>query len=58
MTIITTAANASGITQDLGLVDGIPPVDGQPDSPRWRPESILGDKAYDSRGARFWPATA
>ncbi|MFC9616986.1 hypothetical protein [Streptomyces sp. NPDC056938] len=32
--------------------DGIPPVAGRPGRPRRRPESILGDKAYDSRVVR------
>ncbi|WP_406224247.1 IS5 family transposase [Streptomyces canus] len=50
--VITTAANVNDITQTLALVDGIPPVAGRPGRPRRRPESILGDKAYDSRVVR------
>ncbi|MER6290935.1 transposase [Streptomyces sviceus] len=50
--IITTAANVNDITQTLALVDGIPLVAGRPGCPRRRPESILGDKAYDSRVVR------
>ena len=34
------------------MVDGIPPVAGRPGRPRRRPESVLGDKAYDSRAVR------
>ncbi|WP_159403897.1 IS5 family transposase [Streptomyces sp. NRRL S-646] len=47
--VITTAAHVNDITQTLHLVDGIPPVAGRPGQPRRRPESVLGDKAYDSR---------
>ncbi|NEA58261.1 transposase [Streptomyces sp. SID13666] len=50
--VITTAANVNDITQTLALVDGIPPVAGRPGRPRRRPESILGDEAYDSRVGR------
>ncbi|MFE3270014.1 IS5 family transposase [Streptomyces sp. NPDC059215] len=50
--VITTAANANDITQTLDLVDGILPVAGRPGRPRWRPESVLGDKAYDSKSVR------
>ncbi|MFJ5032580.1 transposase [Streptomyces sp. NPDC088560] len=50
--VITTAANVNDITQTLDLVDGIPPVAGRPGRPRRRPESILGDKTYDSKAVR------
>ncbi|MER5222857.1 IS5 family transposase [Streptomyces flaveus] len=50
--VITTAANVNDITQTLHLVDGIPPVAGRPGRPRRRPESVLGDKAYDSKAVR------
>lgn len=50
--VITTAANVSDITQTLHLVDGIPSVAGRPGGPRRRPESVLGDKAYDSKAVR------
>ncbi|MFI7349467.1 transposase [Streptomyces sp. NPDC049936] len=43
--VITTAANVNDITQTLALVDGIAPVAGQPDRPRQRPQSLLGDLA-------------
>ncbi|WP_371662593.1 transposase [Streptomyces sp. NBC_00280] len=50
--VITTAADVNDIAQTLALVDGIPRVAGRPGRPRRRPESILGDKAYDSGVAR------
>ncbi|MFF1716279.1 IS5 family transposase [Streptomyces sp. NPDC058268] len=50
--VITTAANVNDITQTLDLVDGIPPVAGRLGRPRRRPESVLGDKAYDSVAVR------
>ncbi|WP_405667079.1 transposase [Streptomyces sp. NBC_00055] len=50
--VITTAANVNDITQTINLVDGIPPVAGRPGRPRRRPESVLGDKACDSKAVR------
>ncbi|MEU2624955.1 transposase [Streptomyces sp. NPDC007157] len=50
--VITTAANVNGITQTVALVDGNPPVAGRPGRPRRRTETVLGDKAYDSRAVR------
>ncbi|MFF1570601.1 IS5 family transposase [Streptomyces sp. NPDC058293] len=50
--VMTTAANVNGITQTRNLGDGIPPVAGRPGRPRRRPESVLGDKAYDSKAVR------
>lgn len=50
--VITTAANVNDITQTRALVDGIQPVAGRPGHPRRRPESVLGDKAYDSTAVR------
>ncbi|WP_405966002.1 IS5 family transposase (plasmid) [Streptomyces sp. NBC_00723] len=47
-----TAANVNDVTQTLALVDGIPPVAGKPGRPRRRPDSLLGDKAYDSKAVR------
>lgn len=51
--MITTAANVNDITQTINLVDGIPPIAGRPGRPRRRPESVLGDKAYDSKAVRL-----
>ncbi|MFJ1643113.1 MULTISPECIES: transposase [unclassified Streptomyces] len=50
--VITTTANVNDITQTDNLIDGIPPVAGRPGRPRRRPESILGNKAYDSKAVR------
>ncbi|GHC67042.1 hypothetical protein GCM10010507_51270 [Streptomyces cinnamoneus] len=50
--MITTAANVNDVTRTLALVDGIPPVAGRPGRPRKRPESLLGDKGYDSNPNR------
>ena len=49
---VTTAVNVNDVTQTLALVDGIPPVAGRPGRPRRRPDSLLGDKAYDSKAVR------
>ncbi|MFI5634058.1 transposase [Streptomyces sp. NPDC051664] len=49
---ITTGANVNDITQTLVLVDGAPPTAGRVGRPRRRPDSLLGDKAYDSRAVR------
>ncbi len=46
--MITTAASVNDVTQTLALVDGIPPVAGRVGHPRKRPDSLLGDKGYDS----------
>lgn len=48
----TTAANVNEGTQLLPLVDAVPPVAGQPGHPRQRPESLYGDRAYDSEPKR------
>lgn len=50
--VITTAANVNDVTQTLALVDGIPPVAGRAGRPRRRPDSLLGDKGYDSNPNR------
>ncbi|WP_443051462.1 transposase [Streptomyces sp. NBC_00234] len=50
--VTTTAANVNDITGTLAPVDGIPPLAGRPGRPRWRPESVLGDKAHDSKAVR------
>lgn len=40
------------MTQLLPLVAAIPPVRGKRGRPRRRPERVLGDRAYDSKGHR------
>src|SRR3954453_2839758 len=44
----TTPANAPHCTPMTGLVDAIPPVRGKPGRPRRRPESLYGDRGFDS----------
>ncbi|MEU9174753.1 transposase [Streptomyces sp. NPDC048420] len=44
---------SSAITQTLALVDGMPPVAGRPGRPRRRPDTLLGDKGYDSQANRL-----
>ncbi len=50
--VITTAANVNDVTHTVALVDGIPSVAGRPGRPRRRPDSLLGDKGYDSHPHR------
>ncbi|MEW2051132.1 transposase [Streptomyces sp. NPDC005476] len=50
--VSTTAAKVNDLTQTLALVDGIPSVAGRPGRPRCRPDSLLGDKGYDSNPHR------
>jgi transposase len=50
--VVTTAANVNDVTQTVALVDGTPPVAGRPGRPRRRPDSLLGDKGYDSNPNR------
>ena len=45
---IVTAANRHDVTQLVPLVDAVPPVRGKVGRPRRRPDSIYGDRAYDS----------
>src|SRR5262245_221597 len=44
----TTAANVPDVNPMIGLVDAIPPVRGKPGRPRRRPESLYGDRGFDS----------
>nr|WP_253195581.1 IS5 family transposase [Streptomyces sp. JHA26] len=53
--VITTAANVNDVIQTLALVDGIPPVAGRRGRPRRRPDSLPGDKGYDSNPNRREP---
>jgi hypothetical protein len=45
-----TAANAHDITQLLPLVEAVPPVTGKVGRPKARPDSLYGDRSYDSFG--------
>lgn len=49
---ILTAANDHDVTQLLPLVEAIPPVRGKVGHPRRRPDSVLGDRGYDSEPHR------
>jgi transposase len=44
----TTAANVPDVNPMVPLVDTIPPVRGKPGRPRRRPDSLYGDRGYDS----------
>lgn len=44
----TTAANVPDVNPMIPLVDAIPPVRGKPGRPRRRPDSLYGDRGYDS----------
>lgn len=43
-----TGANRHDVTQLLPLVEAIPPVRGLPGAPLRKPQSVIGDRAYDS----------
>ena len=47
-----TPANAHDITQLVPLIIAIPPVAGKRGRPRQRPDSVQGDRAYDSAAHR------
>lgn len=36
------------------MLNAIPPVQGRRGSPRWRPDKLHADKAYNSRNIRQW----
>ena len=52
LAIKLTGANCHDSTQALLLVDGIPLLQGARGRPRCRPDSVLGDRAYDSERIR------
>ena len=45
--------NWHDVTQALALVDSVPPIAGKPGRPRFRPEILQGDRAYDSKALRL-----
>jgi transposase len=47
-----TEANRNDITQLLPLLDSIPPIAGKTGHPRYKPDSVLGDRGYDSESHR------
>lgn len=47
-----TGANRHDVTQLLPLVESIPPIAGKSGRPRCKPDSVLGDRGYDSEPHR------
>jgi transposase len=47
-----TGANRHDVTQLLALIDAIPPIAGKVGRPLQHPDSVLGDRAYDSEPHR------
>jgi hypothetical protein len=47
-----TEANRHDVTQLIPLIDKIPHVKGQRGAPRYRPDRVQGDRAYDSESHR------
>ena len=47
-----TGANRHDVTQLLPLVESIPPIAGKAGRPRCKPDSLLGDRGYDSEPHR------
>lgn len=54
MVIALTGANRHDVTQLKPLVESIPVVGGKVGRPRSKPQSIYGDRAYDSEPHRQW----
>jgi transposase len=52
LSVILTGANRHDVTQLLPLVDSIPPIAGKIGRPLQHPDSLLGDRAYDSEPHR------
>jgi len=52
LSVTLTGANRHDVTQLLPLVDSIPPIAGKVGRPLQHPDSLLGDRAYDSEPHR------
>src|SRR5436190_12495088 len=52
LAILLTGANRHDVTQLLPLLDSIPHVKGKVGAPRFRPERVQGDRAYDAEPHR------
>jgi len=52
LSVKLTGANRHDITQVISLVDSIPPIAGKVGRPLKRPDSVLGDRGYDSKPHR------
>jgi transposase len=48
LTAILTGANRHDVTQLLPLVKSIPKIRGLPGAPLHKPQSVMGDRGYDS----------
>jgi IS5 family transposase len=49
---VVTAANVNDVTQLLPLIDAIPPIRGKAGAPRFTPDEVYADRAYDSEPHR------
>lgn len=52
LAVILTKANRHDVTQLLPLIDKVPRVKGKRGAPRYRPQLVQGDRAYDSEPHR------
>jgi transposase len=52
LAVKVTGANRHDVTQLLPLVNSIPPIAGKSGRPRCKPDSVLGDRGYDSEPHR------
>jgi transposase len=52
LNVIVTAANVPDVTQVFQVITTMPPVGGKPGPKRQKPDSVLGDRGYDSNPAR------
>ena len=50
--VLLTGANRHDVTQLLPLIDAIPEVSGKVGPPRYRPDTVQGDRGYDSEPHR------
>jgi transposase len=52
LAVCVTGANRNDSQEALPLVDAIPPLQGTRGRPRYRPDCLLGDRAYDAEAIR------
>ena len=52
LSVVLTGANRNDITQLLPLLDAVPGVNGKRGRPRKRPQTVQGDRGYDSQPHR------
>jgi transposase len=53
LAVSLTGANRHDVTQLVPLVDAIPPIRGRVGRPRFRPDRLYADRAYDSKADRI-----